>query len=322
MVDAQRRHGGLKFAQLQLLVALGETGGLRRAAESLDMAQPVATRILRDLEHRLGVVLFDRSRRGMAPTSYGTAMIRHAALMLADMARAQGDLEALARGASGVLRVGSVVSIAPLLLPRAIARVSAEAPGLRISVVESTHEVMIDKLVEGDVDVIVARRMPTGGDGDLDYTLLFREEVRIVCGPRHPLARVRRLSLDRLVDERWILPPESIPLRQQLDALFVELTGRRPANVIESISLSTNQTLLQEADVLVSFPLPTARHYARRGMVRILPIRLDSIRLPIGLIWRKAHARWPALQLFFGAARAAADEIEGAAGTARQSAPG
>jgi DNA-binding transcriptional LysR family regulator len=316
MSDVQRRHGGLKFAQLQLLVALGETGGLRRAAESLDMAQPVATRILRDLEHRLGVVLFDRSRRGMAPTSYGAAMIRHAALMLADMARAQGDLEALARGASGVLRIGTVVSIAPLLLPRAIARVSAEAPGLRISVVESTHEVMIDKLVEGDVDVIVARRMPGGGDSDLDYTLLLREEVRIVCGPQHPLARFRRLSLDRLADERWILPPESIPLRQWLDALFVELAGRRPANVIESISLSTNQTLVQEADVLASFPLATAQHYARRGMVRILPIRLDRIRLPIGLIWRKAHARWPALQLFFAAAEAAAREIGGAAGKA------
>jgi DNA-binding transcriptional LysR family regulator len=252
----------------------------------------------------------------MAPTSYGSAMIRHAALMLADMARAQGDLEALARGASGVLRVGSVVSIAPLLLPRAIARVSAEAPGLRLSVVESTHEVMLDKLVAGDVDVIVARRMPAGGDSDLDYTLLLREEVRIVCGPRHPLARVRRLSLDRLVDERWILPPESIPLRQQLDALFVELTGRRPANVIESISLATNQTLLQEADVLASFPLATAHHYARRGIVRILPIRLDRIRLPIGLIWRKAHAGWPALRLFFGAAEKAAREIEGAAGGA------
>ena len=316
MVDVQRRHGGLKFAQLQLLVALGETGGLRRAAESLDMAQPVATRILRDLEHRLGVVLFDRSRRGMAPTFYGAAMIRHAALMLADMARAQGDLEALACGASGVLRIGSVISIAPLLLPRTIARVNERVPHLRISVVESTHEVMIDKLVGGDVDVIVARRMPAGGDSDLDYDMLFREEVRIVCGPHHPLARARRLTLDRLVDETWILPPESIPLRQQLDALFVELTGRRPANVIESISLATNQTLLQEADVLATFPLATAHHFARLGMVRILPIRLDRIRLPIGLIWRKAHARWPALQLFFGAAREAAREIEGAAGTA------
>ena len=310
LVDVQRRYGSLKFTQLQLLVALGDTGGLRRAAKAVDMAQPVATRVLRDLEHQLGVVLFDRSRRGMAPTSYGTAMIRHAALMLADMERAQGDLEALARGASGQLRIGAVISIAPLLLPRAVARTKARAPGLDISVVEATHEVMIDKVASGDVDVILARRMPVKGDSDLDYSLLFSEEMRIVSGPDHPLARERQLSLEQLVDAAWILPPESIPLRQQLDALFVEKTGRRPTNVIESVSIATNQTLLQEASVLGTFPLATAEYYARQGLVRILPIRLDRIRLPISLIWRKAHVRWPALEIFFQVVRETAREIE------------
>jgi DNA-binding transcriptional LysR family regulator len=311
----QRRYGNLKFNQLQLLVALGETGGLRRAARTLDMAQPVATRVLRDLEHRLGVVLFDRSRRGMSPTFYGAAMIRHAALMLADMERAQGDLDALSRGASGLLRIGSVISIAPLLLPRAIARTKARAPRLDISVVEATHELMIDMLAGGDVDVLLARRVPIKGDSDLDYEMLFREEVRIVCGPRHRLARARRLSLDRLVDEAWLLPPESIPLRQQLDALFVEQTGRRPTNVVESVAIATNQTLLLEAPVLASFPLATAEYYAGQGLVRILPIRLDRIRLPIAVVWRKSHVKWPALDLFLGAVRKAAREIEGASGT-------
>jgi DNA-binding transcriptional LysR family regulator len=319
MVHVQRRYGSLKFTQLQLLVALGETGGLRRAAEALDMAQPVATRILRDLEHRLGVVLFDRSRRGMAPTFYGSAMIRHATLMLADMERAQGDIESLARGASGRLRVGSVISIAPLLLPRAVALTKARAPGLGISVLEATHELMIEKLVSGDVDVLLARRLPAHGDGDLDYDLLFREEPRVVSGPRHRLARARRLSFDQLVDETWILPPESIPLRQQLDALFVEKTGRRPTNVIESVSIATNQTLLLEAPIIGTFPVATAEYYARQGLVRILPIRLDPIRQPIALIRRKTQVRWPALDLFIEAAHETAREIQ--AGRARTATP-
>jgi DNA-binding transcriptional LysR family regulator len=138
--------------------------------------------------------------------------------------------------------------------------------------------------------------------------------VRIVCGPHHRLGRARRIDLARLVDEAWLLPPESIPLRQQLDALFIEQTGRRPANVVESVSLATNQTLLLEAPVLATFPLATAEYYASQGLVRILPIRFDRIRLPIGVVWRRSHVRWPALDLFIRSLRRTAREIDGASG--------
>ena len=71
-------------------------------------------------------------------------------------------------------------------------------------------------------------------------------------------------------------------------------------------------TLTDEAPLLATFPLATAEYYAGQGLVRILPIRLDRIRLPIAVVWRKSHVRWPALDLFIGAVRRTAHELESA----------
>ena len=68
----------LKTRQLLLLVALAEEGNIHRAAQVLNMTQPAASKLLKDLEDALEVSLFDRLPRGMRPTWYGETMIRHA----------------------------------------------------------------------------------------------------------------------------------------------------------------------------------------------------------------------------------------------------
>ena len=64
--------------QLALLVALDAQRNLRRAAAAVSISQPAATKLLAQLEADLGLPLFERSARGMAPTAYGATMIRHA----------------------------------------------------------------------------------------------------------------------------------------------------------------------------------------------------------------------------------------------------
>ena len=72
----------LKTRQLLLLIALDQQRNIHRAAESLSMTQPAASKQLRDLEDMLDVRLFERLPRGMLPTIFGEAMIRHARMAL------------------------------------------------------------------------------------------------------------------------------------------------------------------------------------------------------------------------------------------------
>ena len=84
----------LKTRQLLLLMALEEEGNIHRAAQVLNMTQPAASKLLKELEDMLGVPLFDRLPRGMRATWYGETMIRHARMALASLSQAHDEIEA------------------------------------------------------------------------------------------------------------------------------------------------------------------------------------------------------------------------------------
>ena len=298
----------LKLRQLLLLRALDETRNLRRSASALNLTQPAATRLLQELEAALGLQLFERSRRGMAPTPYGEAMIRHARAVLADLDGAREELAALAEGSQGRVAVGSLVSTSSLLVPRTIARVKAAAPRLQVTVQEGTHERLLEALLEGHLDLMLGRALPSASLDSVAVEVLYREEFRIVCGAANALAR-RRPKLGELVDRPWILPPPQVPLRQRLEALFLAQTGRRPDNLVESISVLTNLTLLRESNALGVLPADAARHYARLGLVRELPVSLKGILGPVALVTRRNHAHSPAAHAFVRALRGVAAEL-------------
>ena len=104
----------LKTRQLLLLVALSEEGNIHRAAQVLNMTQPAASKLLKDLEDVLEVPLFERLPRGMRPTWYGETMIRHARVALASLNQAHDELTARWFGA--ITPLGGVAFIAGWLL--------------------------------------------------------------------------------------------------------------------------------------------------------------------------------------------------------------
>lgn len=305
-------NGRIKLRQLALVRMLGETGNLRRAAAAMHVAQPAATKLLADLEAVLGVSLFERSRGGMAPTIYGEALIRHARSLLAGLDVARDEIKRLVDGASGSVTVGTLVSTAPVLLPRSIARLKSQRPGVMVSVTEGTHDLLIAALLRGDLDVTLGRVTGEAGSGGLNFEVLYEEDFCVVCGTAHPLARSRRLRFADLVDQPWILPPAGLPIRQRLDALFAAATGRVPDDVTESVSLLTNQTLLQEAPFLGVLPEAVALHYRKLDLLRILPVPLEGLRPPVAVITRKDAPLSPAAAGLIDTLRTAARELRAA----------
>ena len=299
----------LKLRQLLLLRALRDSGNLRRSAAALNLTQPAATRMLQELEATLGLRLFERSPRGMAPTPYGEAMIRHAGAVLADLDSAREELGALAAGSDGRVAVGTLMSTASLLLPRTIARAKQRSPRLQIAVLEGTHDQLLETLLKGELDLMLGRVLPGNAEGAVSVEVLHREEFRVVCGAANPLAlKARRLG--ELVDRPWILPLPYVPLRQRMEALFLAETGRLPANLVESVSVLTNLSLLRESDALAVLPAETARHYAKLGLLRELSVSLKGILGPVALVTRRNHARSPAAEAFLATLRQVAAELQ------------
>lgn len=303
----------IKLRQLLLVSVLGESGNLRRAAAQLAMTQPTATRLLHEVEAALGVKLFERSRRGMEPTLYGAEMIRRAHALLADLDAAHEGIRALAEGAAGTLTIGAMASTASVVLPRSVAALAALQPELRISIQEGAHDLLVGALKRGEIDLMLGRVMGGAQMDDLEHEVLYGDDFRVVCGRDNPLARAGRLRLAALAGERWILPAPSAPVRQRFDILFMAQAGVRPRNAIESVSLLTNLTMLQETRMLGVMPADIARHFARLRLIHVLPVALKELYGPVALITRAKRPRSPAMAVFIDILRRTAAKQRAAA---------
>jgi DNA-binding transcriptional LysR family regulator len=299
----------LKTRQLLLLIALDEERNIHRAAEALNMTQPAASKQLKDLEDMLDVQLFERLPRGMRPTIYGEAMIRHSRMALTSLSHAHDDITALKSGLSGQVNVGAILSPGMALLPPAIARLKQQAPMLRIGVEVESSNILLERLQRGSLDFLVARIMDQDDNRNLEYEELSDEPVCAVARVDHPLRHVTNLQLKDIADAGWILPPKGSILRHRVDMMFHKDGLAPPANVVDTTAILVISSLLQQTDFLHVMPAEVARFYAQVNVLAILPIELPCKMDGFGIITRRLQILSPGAKILQQTIRDVAAQI-------------
>ncbi|HYL04136.1 MAG TPA: LysR substrate-binding domain-containing protein [Steroidobacteraceae bacterium] len=275
-----------RLRHVELIAELYDCGSILKAARRLSLTQPTLTKALRDVESTLGLKLFERSNRGLEPTPYGEIFARHARIVLTQLRHAAEELESLRAGYAGKVSIGTLLAAAASVLPDGIAMLKKERPGVAISVVVGTYDVLMPSLLAGDLDLVVGRLPQEGRSRALVYEEFYAEPVCIVARRRHPLAARRRLALRDLVNEAWLLPAPGTELRRQIERAFAEAGAALPRNVIESVSILTNRVLLRKSDCIGVMPYHVALDDVEHGLLAILPVKLKSIESPVGVILR------------------------------------
>lgn len=281
--------------QIALLNALGELGNLRKAAAAIHTTQPAASLLLQQLEERLGVQLFERLPRGMQPTLFGEVMIRYAQGALHEFEYAEAQLAELARGATGMVRIGTVMGPVPTLLTRGVLAFKAAHPKVRIALEVGTSDELLPALIRGDFDVVLGR-LPDQLDGQsLDIQLFEQgERMRIIARPQHPLVdhagpTQTGLTLAELAPLTWILHPLGSPMRRQVENALQAAQLIEPLDIIETRSILATTSMLESSDMIAVVPNDVAHHYARYGMIAILPVELPLSMANLGLMTSKAR---------------------------------
>ena len=299
----------LKTRQLLLLTALDEERNIHRAANELNMTQPAASKQLKDLEDMLGVSLFDRLPRGMRPTIYGEAMIRHARMALTSLSQAHEDIVALKSGLSGQVDVGVILSPGMALIPPAIGRVKAQSPMLRIGVEVESSNILLARLLRGELDFMVARILDEADTVNLSYEELSDEPVCAVARVGHPLHSAANLQLSDISEAGWILAPKGSILRYRCDQMFHKAGLKPPINVVDTTAILVITSLLQQTDFLHPMPVEVARYYEQAGLLAILPIELPCKMDGFGIITRRDHILSPGANILLQAIRDVAKTI-------------
>ncbi|NIB39162.1 LysR family transcriptional regulator [Pseudomaricurvus alkylphenolicus] len=299
----------LKFKHLKLLVTVNEQRNIFKAAQLLNMAQPAATKIIRDLENDLEVELFERSSRGVSPTLYGDIVIKHAKLILSQVKHASEELATLKGGLAGRVTVGTLLAASAALLPNAIAQLKNERPNVSINLVEGTVDTLLGGLRIGDIDMVLGRLPKSPQDDGITSEVLYYEPVVLVARHHHPLANQKNLNLADLMDCEWILPPQTTNLRQEINRAFSNAGLEPPAKAVESVSMLANRTLLEQTDMIAALPNQVARTFERLDTLTRLPVDPGIEPGPVGVSLREGRELSPAAQYLLQKLRLVADEI-------------
>lgn len=300
----------LKLRQLRLLVAVDRHGSIQNAARDLGISQPAATKMIQDLELDFEVKLFERTNRGVVPTVFGAALVRHGKLIFAQVSNAAQELDDLSEGNSGRVVVGTLLAASPGLLPLAVARLIADRPKVTVKIVEGTNEVLMPALLSGEIDMVVGRLPSHRHRARIVQERFFDERVLAVVGTGHPLAGARDVSFDDLGGFGWILPPMETTLRRQADQYFIQQGQYVPGLAIESVSYLANRSLLRSHDFVGLMPAHVAALDIESGLLCALDWTVPFGAGPVGVSHRGAQSLSPAGATFLAALRAAAETVQ------------
>jgi len=274
----------LKLRHLQVLAALESAGSVTAAAKAMHMTQPALSHWLSDMEDLVGTPLFVRGRK-LELTEAGRALWRYACRVLGDTARTGEEIEAVKGGVAGHLHIGTILSAAPVLLPRAIAALHQRSPNVQIELVEGLLEPLIERVERREIDLIIGPLDVRASRSGLCTEWLMTDSFSVVARRGHPLAEMDAPSWEDTSAYPWILPPPGTLSRARLDQAVADTGMPPPRPAVETSSLVALLSMLQDRDYIATLASSVAHMYEQLKLIRIVrvPSRLEFG--PIGMLW-------------------------------------
>lgn len=269
-----------------------------RAAARLHMTQPPLTQAIALLERRLGVRLFERSKRRVALTPAGEALRPGARELLARASALPAHARAAADGALGRLRLAFVSTVGFAQLPAWVRAFRAQFPQVQLELVEATGDVQLPALERGDIDAGFLLHSPQFAPPGLHQLRVAREPLVLAIPQAHGLASSPRLPLAAVLREPLVVFPRRI-LPSLHDALFAmyHAAGQPPVIAQEAIQMQTIVNLVS-AGLGIAWVPDSVRQFQRSGVVYRQPGGRQAAAVPgceTSLVWRHAT---PALERF------------------------
>jgi DNA-binding transcriptional LysR family regulator len=197
--------------QLRVLKAVSDHGSFSAAADALSYTQPAISQQVAALEKRAGTTLVDRGSRGVRLTDAGQALVEHAEVVIARLAAAEAELEAIAGIRGGRIRLSSFPTAGASLLPPAVAEFTSRHPEVELSFVEREPEEAAQMLRAAELEIAILFEYDALNPNDFDrfyegielHPLV--EDTMYLALPRgHALARKRTVRLNDVADETWV----------------------------------------------------------------------------------------------------------------------
>src|SRR3954452_20755115 len=197
----------LDVRRLRVLREVAAQGSFSAAADALSYTQSAVSQQIAALEREAGTRLVERSARGVRLTDAGQALVTHADAILARLADAEQELQAIAGLRGGRLRLSAFPTACATLMPLAIARFRECHPGVELTLQPAEPPDGLRLLRAGDADIALTIEpvFETRRDDDVDRIAPLDDPMYVMLPREHRLAGRARLRLADLADESWMI---------------------------------------------------------------------------------------------------------------------
>jgi len=293
----------LKLHDLRVLMTVAQAGSMLEAARRLHTSQPAVSRSIAELEQVLGVRLFDRSRQGVEPTSYGRALLDCGTAVFDDLRQGVKNIAFLADPTEGELRIGGSLPGFGGVIPATINRFRRRYPRIRIhaNVISEVRQ-QERALRERTLDLLFAR-LTESFEQDFAAETLFEEGLVVVAGARNPLTRRRKIDLAELVEQSWLLPPVSTVVGGLIAQAFRASGLEPPKTGVATDAVLYMQDLVANGDFLAFYPSSPLRLGTLGSAIKVLPVDLPIRPTPFGVVRMKNRVLTPIAELFIACMR-------------------
>ncbi|WP_176084748.1 LysR family transcriptional regulator [Martelella sp. HB161492] len=276
----------MEIKELRCFIRVAETLNFNRAAELLNMSQPVVTKTVAQLEHKLGVKLFERTTRRVSLTASGVVLRREADGLLRHLDEVQRAVRHAIAEKSGRFSIGVTPLAMQTVFPQVIRGFRVSHPEIEVSIRELPTDAQCQALLAADIDA--GFLLAPASDPELDMREIHAQKMRLAVPACHPHMKGYAggpLPLSAFASDTFIIPP-----RAQNPGVHDEIiracavSGFRPR--VKDCTEGQTCLCLVEAGMGVSF-VSNRIDCATSDDMHIVDLEEPAPVLSVALAWRR-----------------------------------
>ncbi|WP_281929892.1 LysR family transcriptional regulator [Roseibium album] len=240
---------------LEQLAVIVDSETLQEAADKIGTSQPALSRMIKSLEARSGMTLFDRDSKPLKATRLCLELANQGKAVKSAQRRAMECVQLAAQGRGGFLKVGVPPFLCRRLVSEAVAKFVSEQSAAHIELVPDYYSGLQERLLQNVIDVIVApSKYVDHSNADFILEPLFEDSNVIVGRAGHPLFGKRQLTAEDLSAVTWIGHSDSSVLRYDMETALKLLGLRHLHLAFQSGSADAIIEVLRNTDLLTVLP--------------------------------------------------------------------
>ena len=283
---------------LSILATIVDAGGLSEGASALGKSQPGLSRIVANLEARLGAPLFEKGRRPLRPTNLGERLAEEGRVIARAAQSASEIARAYSVGKSGIVRIGGTPIFMDGVISNLIAEFQRVHPNVQIDQRYGYPDDLIEKLQAGAIDLAIspmeAHQVPAG----VRFETILPGRNVIACSKSHPLYRKSSLRLDEVAEYPWIAQPVGSPLYRDLKDVLQSIGISDVKVSFSGGSLASILNVVEGSHTLAVLPFSVVYMQSRKLQVGTLPIRIQHPTRNLGILTSDRMATSPSASRF------------------------